>query len=41
MLGARWAISHWDLLEDKVVMELGAGCGLPSFAVGEPLVVVE
>lgn len=34
ILTARFALLHKDLLQDKVVVELGAGCGLPAIAAG-------
>lgn len=34
ILMARYAIAMKDLLKDKVVMELGCGCGVPGLAVG-------
>ena len=35
---ARYAIAKKELLKDKVVMELGCGCGVPGLAVGKNLV---
>ena len=32
VLLARWAVEERELLRDKVVIELGAGCGLPGLA---------
>jgi predicted nicotinamide N-methyase len=35
VLLARWVVQRQDLLRGKVVVELGAGCGLPALAAGD------
>jgi predicted nicotinamide N-methyase len=35
ILMARMVIANKDIMRNKVVVELGAGCGLPSIAAGE------
>ena len=38
VLLSRWLVEKRDMLRGKVVVELGAGCGLPALAAGSTLV---
>ena len=35
MLLSRWIVEKKDIMKGKVVVELGAGCGLPALAAGD------
>jgi Lysine methyltransferase len=40
VLLSRWLVEKQDLLRGKVVVELGAGCGLPALAAGKHIHIV-
>ena len=40
VLLSRWLVEKQDLLRGKVVVELGAGCGLPALAAGNHIHIV-